>query len=118
MKAKRHYRPGIAAIFAALVFQSPVVTAGIVSTDQMTAQQQKDSDREKVQSFMERADVKQRMQAMGVEGLIAKERVAALSDDEVHALARKIDSMPAGGNLNNSDLIVILLVAILVAIAV
>jgi hypothetical protein len=50
---------------------------------------------------------------------MAKNRVAVLSDSEVHALAQKIDSMPAGGdlrNVSNSDLIIILLLLILIAI--
>jgi len=34
----------------------------------------------------------------------------------VHALAQKIDSMPAGGALRNSDLTLILLVIILILI--
>jgi hypothetical protein len=54
---------------------------------------------------------------MGVEGLLAKDRVAALSEQEVHALAERIDAMPAGGTLSQMDMVVILLIAILVAVA-
>jgi len=53
---------------------------------------------------------------MGVDGLAAKDRVAALTDQEVHALAESIDALPAGGNLGTNDIIVILLVAILVVL--
>ena len=56
------------------------------------------------------------MQAMGVDGLAAKDRVAALTDQEVHALAERIDALPAGGNLGTNDIIVILLDAILVVL--
>ena len=51
-----------------------------------------------------------------VDGLAAKDRVAALTDQEVHALAESIDALPAGGNLGTNDIIVILLVAILVVL--
>jgi hypothetical protein len=108
----------VAIVSAALCSQPLIARAGIVSTEQVAAQQQADTDRATVQGFMERANVKERMQALGVDGVFAKERVAALNDHEVHELAAKIDGMPAGGNLSQNDLIIILLVAILVAIAI
>jgi len=117
MNTKFSSRVGILMVSAALGLQAPAALAEIVTTDQVAAQNQADLERTKVQAFLDRADVKQRLQALGVQGLVAKDRVAVLSDQEVHALAQKIDSMPAGGNLSNSELILILLVAILVAIA-
>ncbi len=97
-----------------LVFQAPISRAGIVSTREMTA----NSDKAKIQSFLDRADVRARLQTLGVDESMAKKRVAALDDWEAHLLAQKIDSLPAGGNLNlsNSDLIVILLAAILLVL--
>lgn len=102
---------------AALVAQVPLARAGLVDTDALAAPTQVEADRAKVQAFMEQATVRERLQAMGVEGLQAQERVAAMTEAEVHALAERIDAMPAGGALSNSDLILILLVAVLVAIA-
>lgn len=102
-----------------LCLQAPSVLAAIVSTDEMSAQNQTAVERAKIQAFLDRAGVKDRLQALGVDGMMAQYRVAALSDPEVHALAQKIDSMPAGGNLRNmsdSDLIIILLLVILIAI--
>jgi hypothetical protein len=110
---------GIVAMFAlAMSTQAPVVQAEIVDTDAMSAPNQVEQDRAKVQSFLDRANVKERLQAMGVSGFVAKDRVASLSEQEVHALAQRIDSMPAGGNLSSNDIIIILLVAILVAVLV
>lgn len=110
---------GLIAILAvAMSMQAPLARAEIVGTDQVAAQNQTDQERAKVQSFVERANVKERLQAMGVSGVLATDRVASLSEEEVHALAQRIDAMPAGGNLSNSDLILILLIAILVAIAI
>jgi hypothetical protein len=95
-----------------------VVLAEIVDTDAMSVQNQAEQDRAKVQSFVDRANVKERLLAMGVSGVAAKDRVASLSEQEVHALAQRIDSMPAGGTLTSMDLVLILLIAILVAIAI
>jgi hypothetical protein len=106
----------IAALAVAMCAQAPVVLAEIVGTDAISAQNQAELDRAKVQSFIDRANVNERLQAMGVSGVAAKDRVASLSEQEVHALAQRIDSMPAGGNLSSSDIIIILLIAILVAI--
>lgn len=108
---------------AALALQMPLARAAIVDTDTLATSAQSaqaspaEQERAKVQAFLERANVKERLEAMGLSGLKAQERVASLSEAEVHALAQRIDTVPAGGNLSNSDLILILLVAILVAIA-
>jgi hypothetical protein len=102
---------------AALLVQMPLARAEIVETDALAAPSQAEQDRAKVQAFMDRANVKERMQAMGVSGLIAKERVASLSEAEIHSLAQRIDTLPAGGALSQTDWILILLVVILVAIA-
>jgi len=44
-----------------------------------------------------RADVQARLQALGVDSRDARERVAALTDDEARRLAGEIDKAPAGG---------------------
>ena len=101
---------------AALATQAPLARAGIVETEALQAPSQAELDRAKVRAFMERAEVKERLQVMGVSGLVAGDRVASLTDAEVHALAERIDAMPAGGALSNQDIIIILLIAILVAL--
>jgi len=101
-----------------LAVQAPLARAGLIGPEAATETSQADLDRARVQSFLERADVKQRLQAMGVGALASGDRVAALSDAEVHALAQRIDTLPAGGALSNQDLILILLIAILVALVI
>ena len=107
----------ITTVAAAMLILPPAARADIVDTQDLAAQTQTEQDRAKVQSFVERATVKEKLEAMGVEGLLAKDRVAALSEQEVHALAERIDAMPAGGTLSQMDMVVILLIAILVAVA-
>lgn len=107
-----------AMLVVAMSLQAPLAQAQIVDTEQMAAQSMVEQDRAKVQSFIERANVKERLLAMGVGGVLAEERVASLSEQEVHALAQKIDSMPAGGDISNWELVIILLIAILIIVAV
>jgi hypothetical protein len=120
MKAARlHLRRGWAvALAVALSAQVPFARAEVVDTDALAAPSQAEQDRAKVLSFMERANVKERLQAMGLNGLVAADRVAALSDAEVHALAQRIDTLPAGGALSQNDWILVLLLVILVAVLV
>lgn len=77
---------------------------------------QTDHDRARVREFVTRANVKEKLEALGVSGFWAQSRVDSLTEEEVHALAERIDAMPAGGNLSQMDLVIVLLIAILVAI--
>lgn len=75
-----------------------------------------EQDRAKVREFVDRANVKEKLQALGVSGFWAQSRVDSLTEEEVHALAERIDGMPAGGTLSQMDMVIVLLIAILVAI--
>jgi hypothetical protein len=76
----------------------PVIPAfaGIVTTDQLIDLQAAAADRDKVSGFLAREDVRRQMQELGVDPQNVDQRVAALSDNEVRALAERIDQMPAG----------------------
>ncbi len=114
MNVKLYKRIGGLVLGAALCLQVSAAMAGMVTTDNMAVQNQTAMEKARVQSFLDRADVKDRLQSLGVGGTMAKDRVAAMTDLEVHALAQNIDSMPAGGRLSNNDLTLILLVVLLV----
>jgi hypothetical protein len=73
--------------------------AGIVSTDEVLSSAAQTSSRERVTSFLSRADVRQTLQDQGVNGDAALERVNAMSDTEVAQLAGRIDQAPAGGDI-------------------
>lgn len=106
----------LAAAGAALMLQLPPAEAEIVGTEALAAPAPADAERARVQAFIERATVAQRLQALGVDGIAAGDRVAAMSQEEVHSLAQRIDALPAGGNFSNSDIVIILLAVILLAI--
>lgn len=106
----------VALIAAGMIAQGSIGRAEMIGAEAALPPVPSQQDRNKVQSFLDRATVKERLQALGVSGLVAKDRVGALTEEEVHALAQRIDAMPAGGALSNNDLIIILLIAILVAL--
>jgi hypothetical protein len=103
---------------ATLAAVAPIAQAEMVTTEHAVSSQQLQEGREKIRAFLERSEMRDRLQAMGVDGALAKTRVDALSDDEVMSLSQRIDALPAGGSLGNNDVIIILLVAILVVLAV
>lgn len=74
------------------------------------------SDRERVMTLIERPEVAQQLEKMGIPAEQAKARVAAMSEAEVASLAGKLDSLPAGGALSNQDFLFIILVIVLVVL--
>lgn len=109
-------RRWLIATFAALALQAPPTMAEVVTTHDISAPTPADAERAKVQAFLEQATVAQRLQAMGVDSIAASERVAAMSQEEVHTLAQRIDALPTGGNFSNSEVIIGLLALILLVI--
>jgi hypothetical protein len=83
--------------------------AGIVTTDEARAGLKRDQ----VTSFLERSEVRERMQALGVDPDAAHARVAALSDAEVAALADQLDQLPAGGSDVLTAVVVVFLILVI-----
>jgi len=81
-------------------------SAGIIATDQVATS----AERDRVKSFLDRAEVRARMQTLGVSPQAARDRVEALSDEEVAALAERLDQLPAGG----TDVLTVALIVFLV----
>jgi len=76
---------------------APAAWAEMIATDRVEAQGQAQiSARQRVNSLLDRTDVRAALESRGVSADQAKARVAALSDSEVEGLSRKIDSLPAG----------------------
>ncbi len=111
-------RIAICMIAAFTLAITPVVpvAAGMISNEQVAEQQSVADARLTVQNFMDRDDVRQQIEGLGVDPQEAEQRVAALSDAEVRDLAQKIETAPAGegvvGALIGTALIVFLVLLI------
>ena len=90
-----------------------VARAGLVTTEQVVEQRTAASDRERVAAILLRDDVRQQVEALGVDRDEAIERLASLSDQEIQQIAGRIDELPAG----QSVLVGVLIVAGVVLIA-
>ena len=53
----------------------------------------------RVETALARADVRQQLEAWGVDASAASERVAALTDTELAQLSGRLDTAPAGGEI-------------------
>lgn len=98
---KRISKPVSLSLIFSLVFMTMplgVAQAAMVGTEAMMAGEQAQTARDQVQSFLQRVDVQQALQAQGVNADEALSRVNSLSDAEVVALAAKIDQLPAGAD--------------------
>lgn len=73
--------------------------AGIVSTVETLTDTTPSANRDRVATFLARADVSKALQEQGVTGNAAMERVQAMSDAEVAQLAGRLDQAPVGGDV-------------------
>lgn len=90
--------------------------ADMLSTSMILNEAERSARVELVESYLDREDVRSRMEAMGVDPGLAAERVAALTDVQLQQLALNIESEPAGsGDLGIviAVLVILLLLEIL-----
>ena len=85
--------------------------AGIIGTDQAVTSTSV-QDRNAVLGFVGRTDVAGQLQSLGLDAATAKDRVAAMTDEEVRYIAGRIHSMPAGGDAGGVLLIIIIIAII------
>jgi len=81
-----------------LLFFSYHSTAGMIGTERIASAVSAQAERSHIQSALSRAEVASALQSMGVDVNTAKERVAALTDEEARSLAGKIGAVPAGAD--------------------
>jgi len=117
---RNHMKAFFSCFICRLVMLSTIVLpysahtqAALIGTEQAVARVQAQSERDKVRSFVARADVQNQLAGLGLSAAGASERVNALTDDEVQQLAGKIDSLPAGAD---AGVVTVLLVIVLVLV--
>ncbi|HEY9445689.1 MAG TPA: PA2779 family protein [Burkholderiales bacterium] len=75
-----------------MMFSFQTAHAGMIGTGQAA-----DTQRASVMSVIDRTDVSQQLQSMGLDPQVAKDRVGAMTDEELRTLSGKLDTLPAGG---------------------
>lgn len=99
-------------LLIALMIWTPyqIASAGMIGTDKVVTSSAQ-ADRATVLNFLTRGDVQKQLQAMGVDAATAKDRVAAMTDEEVRSLAGRIGSMPAGAMSDGAAILLIIVIA-------
>lgn len=111
---RRLYRLIAQILIVSMVWMPFSVQAGMVGTDQVVATAQDQLNRDKVVNFMSRGDVVKQLEAMGISASSAKDRVDAMTQEEVNRVAGKIDSMPAGADSDAAWIVAVIVIAIIV----
>lgn len=78
-----------------LSFQS--AWAGMIATQQVMAAGSPQADRVLVQDLLSRSELQNELQSLGVDPNAVRDRVAAMTDEEVKVLAGNLQTAPAGG---------------------
>lgn len=92
-------RLGVAlACFALLGGQLTPAYASMVGTTTVLQQAQQQIDRTELLGMFDRDAVLAQLVEFGVDPVAAKERVAALTDEEIGQLNQRLAEMPAGGD--------------------
>lgn len=93
-------------VVALLTLSFQTVRAGMIGTDQAAGSP---VDRGTVLSVLGRAETAAQLQAQGIDPQMARERVAAMTDQEVRTLASGMQAAPAGADGGSTALAVIVI---------
>ncbi|MEJ2202335.1 MAG: PA2779 family protein [Desulfuromonadaceae bacterium] len=90
----------IALLLSILFFSSsvtlPTVQARMIGTDVALSTAQSQTDRARIDQLLQRTDVQSALEQQGIPVQEARQRVAALSDQEIRQIADRLDQLPAG----------------------
>lgn len=95
-------RKRIISIFLCLTFTGlnvMPVQAAMISTPELVQNELKQLNRAQLAQLLDRADVQQRLTALGVDPASAKSRVADLTDAQITELNQRLEQLPAGGDI-------------------
>ena len=82
---------------AILIFGMGQATAGVYSSEQVIANQQFNFNKQQVLSYVDSAEVQNKLIELGVSPADAKQRIANMTAEELSALNSQMNEMPAGG---------------------
>jgi hypothetical protein len=90
----------------------PMTAHGAMIGTQAVIAEQGAVDRALLVATLERADVQQQLVSLGVDVQQARERVAAMTDEELQTLNGKLKELPAGGDVIGAVVLIFLVLLI------
>jgi hypothetical protein len=105
----------VAAILLSLALLGGQLTpayAAMTSTATLLQQEQRALERSELLEVLDRDAVQRQLRDLGVDATAAKQRVAAMTDEEVRQLNTHLAEMPAGGDVLGFVLVVFIVLVI------
>jgi hypothetical protein len=100
---------------AVMVLPFQHAQAGMIGANQSMSAAAVQADRDIVLNFLNRSQTVEQLQSLGVDAQSARDRVAAMTDDEISAIAGKVKELPAGGLVG---LLLVVLLVVLIGVVV
>jgi len=88
------------------------IHASMLGTGPLIEAEQSAVDRDRLLAQLEREEVREQLQALGVQPEFAAERIARMTDAEIRMLSEQLDELPAGAGLLGVALFIVLLLVI------
>ena len=103
----------LTSLILGLALAAPAAHAALIATPEAPAQ---NAERERVKALVARPELAQELKKMGIAPEEVQGRIDAMTDQEVHSLAGRLDAVPAGGDLTTQEWLLIIIVVLLVII--
>ena len=84
--------------FVSLTIVGTQAQAALVGTSQILDQGYQEVDRDRLRAFLDRAEVRDQLEGLGVDRDIARARIDSLTNEEVADIVDRLDQLPAGGD--------------------
>ncbi len=98
MRLRRTIISITASCFLSMSLAATTASAGVIGTPEYLSATDRAGQIATIQAGLSRADVRGQLEKLGVNPADAEIRVASLTDQELVAVAEKMDSLPAGGD--------------------
>jgi hypothetical protein len=98
---RRNWRATVVAVLSAAIINTGAINAaqaGIVGTDTMVQSTNRAADLATIQQQLSREEVRDQFTKLGVDADSLDQRINALSDSELSAMAKRMQEAPAGGD--------------------
>ncbi|HEY2338657.1 MAG TPA: PA2779 family protein [Burkholderiales bacterium] len=76
------------------------------------------AERERIKALVARPELAKALEKQGIPAADVQARIDAMTDQEVHALAGRIDSLPAAGDMTTQEWLLLIIVILLVIIVI
>jgi hypothetical protein len=104
----------LTSLMFAFALGAPYAHAEMIATPDATPA----AERERVKALIARPELAKELEKRGIKPADVQARIGAMTDQEVHALAGRIDSLPAAGDMTTQEWLLLIIVILLVIIVI